>query len=156
MNLPILHFPSFPLKIKKNQASFQIFDRIRKKWVALTPEEWVRQHLIWYLVDYKHCPESLIQVEYAFQTQNKWLRVDVAVFSNNFEPLLLCECKSPTVKLSTKNLSQLAMYNIAYQSAVILLSNGMEHYCMFFDDQWKFLSEIPDYEKLKQLSNRLY
>lgn len=156
MNLPLLHFPSFPFQVRQNKASLQIFDRIRKKWVVLTPEEWVRQHLIWYLIEYKHCPESLIQVEYGFHTQNKSLRVDVAVFSNNLEPLLLCECKSPTVKLSTKSLSQLALYNITYRSAVILLSNGLEHYCLFFDNQWKFLSEIPDYDELKTLYNRLY
>lgn len=156
MNLPVLNFPSFSFQVRQYQGSFQIFDRIRKKWVALTPEEWVRQHLIWYLIEHKDCPESLIQVEYGFQTQNKSLRVDVAVFSNSLEPLLLCECKAPSAKLSTKSLSQLALYNITYQSAVILLTNGIDHYCMFFDHEWKFLNEIPDYRKLKELSGRLY
>lgn len=156
MNLPVLNFPSFPFQVRQHQGSLQIFERIRKKWVALTPEEWVRQHLIWYLIEHKACPESLIQVEYGFQRQNKLLRIDVAVFSKTFEPLMLCECKAPSVKLSTKSLSQLALYNITYQSAALLLTNGIDHYCLFFDSQWKFLSEIPNYEKLKELSRRLY
>ncbi|MCX7862521.1 MAG: type I restriction enzyme HsdR N-terminal domain-containing protein [Bacteroidales bacterium] len=148
MNLPKLNFPSFNFQLKENENLLFIFDRIRKKWIQLTPEEWVRQHVIWYLIEYKQCPESLIQVEYGFRVNQKLLRIDVAVFSSHIKPILLCECKSPSQSLTQKNLTQLGLYNLHYKSAFILLTNGFVHYCFYYNNGWSAVKEIPHYQQL--------
>ncbi len=149
MILPALNFPDFPFSVRTEESVLEIFDRVRKKWVKLTPEEWVRQHVIWYLIDYLFYPESLMQVEYGLTIHHKKLRIDVAAFSPTMTPLLLCECKAPEVKISHSTLTQLGLYNRVYQSSVILLTNGREHYCFAYQNKrWQQLTTIPDYKEL--------
>ncbi len=150
MNFPALNFPQYSLSIRKNNFYYEIFDRIRKKWVKLTPEEWVRQHLIWYLIEDAYCPEGLIQVEFPFSYKNKNLRIDIAVFSNNFKPILLCECKAPNLQITHSVLTQAALYNITYKTPYILLTNGLQHFCFFYENEWKLLKKIPVYNELLQ------
>ncbi len=148
MKLPPLNFPQYFFKIRKNKNFEEIFDSIRKRWTKLNPEEWVRQHLIRFLIEEANCPEGLIQVEYPIAFKEKVLRIDVAVFSNNFKPVLLCECKAPNVQLTNSALTQLALYNLHYQSPHILLTNGLQHFCFFYNNEWKLLDRIPTFDEL--------
>lgn len=146
---PKLNFPDYNFTIKQQNGKLYIFDIIRKKMVALTPEEWVRQHLIHYLIQEKIYPSSLIQVEYGLTIMEKPFRVDVAAFSKEYKPILLCECKAPTVQLSSKTIGQAALYNMKQKSSYLLITNGIEHYCIFFNgEQWQMLNEIPPYESV--------
>lgn len=150
---PILNFPNFDFSINKKAEQSYIFDIIRKKYIVLTPEEWVRQHLIRYLIDYLNYPDGLIQVEYGIAIQQKLFRIDVAAFSRKSLPLLLCECKSPAVKLSPKTMAQAALYNLHQQAPYLLITNGLIHYCSHYDGkQWQMLNNIPYYEQLNTSS----
>jgi hypothetical protein len=148
-DLPSLNFPAFSFSIKSEEEQKFIFDRIRKKFVALTPEEWVRQHLVWYLIEEKKYPEGLINVEFGFKVNQIPVRVDVAVFSKKLKPIVLCECKAPGIKLSNSTLSQAGLYNLVQKSPNILITNGMMHYFFHFNgDGWLSLKNIPDYSEL--------
>lgn len=150
---PILNFPSFNFILDKKAQHWYVFDIIRKKYIVLTPEEWVRQHLIHYLIDYLSYPAGLIQVEYGIAIQQKLFRIDVAVFSRKSLPLLLCECKSPSVKLSPKTMAQAALYNLRQKAPYLLITNGLNHYCGHYDGkQWQMLNDIPSYEQLNATS----
>lgn len=148
MNLPELNFPKYSFRIRNSIDYYEIFDKIRRKWVKLNPEEWVRQHLIWYLIEEAKCPEGLMQVEFPLSHQGKVLRIDVAVFSNNSIPVLLCECKAPNVVLTNSALTQMALYNISYQSPHLLLTNGLQHFCFYFKNEWFLKNNIPTYQEL--------
>lgn len=146
---PSLNFPAFDFSLEQKHQQWYIFDIIRKKQILLTPEEWVRQHLIRFLINYLNYPESLIQVEYGINIQQKQFRIDVAAFSRLSKPLLLCECKAPTVKLSPKTIGQAALYNLHQQAPYMLITNGLTHYCSHYNGiQWQMLNEIPDFEKI--------
>ncbi|MGQ9846201.1 MAG: type I restriction enzyme HsdR N-terminal domain-containing protein [Bacteroidales bacterium] len=148
-NYPVLNFPNFEFSICKKAQQSYIFDIIRKKYIVLTPEEWVRQHLIRYLIDYLNYPDGLIQVEYGITIQQKMFRIDVAVFSRKLSPLLLCECKSPSIKLNPKTMVQAALYNLNQQAPYLLITNGLIHYCTHYDGkQWQMLNDIPNYKQL--------
>lgn len=146
---PILNFPSFNFILDKKAQHWYIFDIIRKKYIILTPEEWVRQHLIHYLIDYLSYPAGLIQVEYGIVIQQKLFRIDVAAFSRKSLPLLLCECKSPFVKLGSKTMAQAALYNLYQHASYLLITNGIEHFCSYYDGkQWLLINQIPTYKQL--------
>jgi hypothetical protein len=151
MNLPTLNFPELNIKIRSNKTYYEIYDCIRKKWIKLTPEEWVRQHLIKYLIEIAKCPPSLIQVEYSFSLFQKNFRIDVAVFSNNLNPILLCECKAYNVELTYSSLTQLAYYNLHYKTPCILLTNGLKHILFYYNDEWKIDYKIPTYTELQNM-----
>ncbi|MDR1866049.1 MAG: type I restriction enzyme HsdR N-terminal domain-containing protein [Bacteroidales bacterium] len=146
-----LNFPSYPVQTRMTDNKPLIFDLIRKKHVALTPEEWVRQHLIHYLIREKACPASLISVETPLKYAQMNKRSDVIVYERNGTPLLLAECKAPDVPLTQKVFEQIAVYHQTVRSPFLLLTNGLQHYCMAAATAGKpvcFLTEIPDYEQL--------
>ncbi len=146
---PTLNFPEYEFSIKQQNGQLFIFDVIRRKMVALTPEEWVRQHLIHYLVKQRKYPPSLLQVEYGLTISGKPFRVDVAAFSKEAKPILLCECKAPSVTLSAKTVGQASLYNQHQQAPYLLITNGISHYCMYFDSsKWNFLEEIPVFDEI--------
>jgi hypothetical protein len=148
---PKLNFPEYDFTIKQQNGKLYIFDIIRQKMIALTPEEWVRQHLIHYLVKEQNYPSQLLQVEYGLTISGKPFRVDVAAFSNKYKPILLCECKAPTIMLSIKTIEQAAKYNIHQQAPFLLITNGLEHYCSYYNGlQWQILNEIPNFKQLLQ------
>ncbi|MDR2848258.1 MAG: type I restriction enzyme HsdR N-terminal domain-containing protein [Bacteroidales bacterium] len=146
-----LNFPVYQAQIKTTDGKTLIFDLIRKKYVTLTPEEWVRQHLIHYLTTEKKCPSSLISVETSLRFARLNKRSDLIVNDRNGQALLLAECKAPEVAISTKTFEQIAIYNQTVKAPFLLLTNGMQHYCMAAATAAKpaeFLTEIPNYAKL--------
>jgi hypothetical protein len=128
-----------------------IFDSVRRKYVALTPEEWVRQHLINYLVTEKKCPISLISVETPLKYVQMNKRSDVIVYGRNGQPLLLAECKAPEVNITQKVFEQITIYNLTIHAPYLMVTNGLQHYCLSSQAGEKpacFLREIPDYQTL--------
>ena len=144
LNLPAYNFRI----IKKNEKPF-IFDDLRKKFVALTPEEWVRQHFIRFLIDVKHYPASLIAIEKQLVINGLKKRCDAVVYSRNAEPLMIIEFKATTVSIAQQTFDQAAVYNSKLKVDYFIISNGLKHYCCRLDKnvlQYNFLDDIPDFD----------
>jgi predicted type IV restriction endonuclease len=127
-----------------------IFDEIRKKFVVLTPEEWVRQHVVKYLLLEKKYPKSLINVEKLVKVNGLNKRYDIVVFQPNGEIFLLIECKAPEVAISQQTFDQIARYNLKLNAQYLMVTNGLNHYfCQmdFENEQYVFLKEAPEYRK---------
>lgn len=155
MQLPRLHFPEYSFKFRRSSddaQSLQIFDIIRKKYVRLTPEEWVRQHLLHFLVKERKFPETLLSVEKKLLINQLEKRTDVVMYSNSLQPLLLAECKAPLVPISQAAFDQAARYNMTLNVGYFLITNGLETYICRIDHQsqsYIFLEEVPYYEEIK-------
>jgi|TARA_B110000908_G_scaffold71174_1_gene85855 type I site-specific restriction endonuclease len=135
--------------MKTEQGSRQIFDPVRKKMVKLDPEEWVRQNLIQFLNKDKNYPISLMAVEKGLTVNKLSKRFDILCYNNDSKPLLLVECKAPSVKISQAAFDQISIYNLQFKVPFLLVSNGLEHYCCQLDyekNSYSFLSEMPDYQ----------
>lgn len=146
LNLPAYNFRI----IKKNEKPF-IFDDLRKKFVALTPEEWVRQHFIRFLINVKHYPASLIAIEKQLVINGLKKRCDAVVYSRNAEPLMIIEFKAITVSIAQQTFDQAAVYNSKLKVDYFIISNGLKHYCCRLDKnvlQYNFLDDIPDFDSL--------
>jgi hypothetical protein len=151
MQLPELSFPSFDYRLRNHGKITQIFDVVRRKYVALTPEEWVRQNLLHFLINYKKFPKSLIAVERKIKVNNLTKRFDVLVYNKHAKPLLMVECKAPDVAINQNSFEQIARYNMTAKVNYLVVTNGLETYfCMlnFEKNNYQFLNEIPEYEKL--------
>ena len=125
-----------------------IFDEIRKKFVVLTPEEWVRQHVVQYLLVEKKYPKSLINVEKLVKVNGLNKRYDIVVFQPNGEIFLLIECKAPEVSISQQTFDQIARYNLKLNAQFLMVTNGLNHYfCQmdFENEQYVFLREAPEF-----------
>ena len=149
--LTALNFPSFEIRTKTEGSRMLIFDSIRKKYVALTPEEWVRQHLIHYLIKQKGYPATLISVETPLKYAHVDKRSDVLVHDRNGQPLMLAECKAPEVALTQKVFEQISVYNLAIHAPYLMVTNGLQHYCLTVATDSSpacFLNEIPEYGAL--------
>lgn len=151
MNLQKLNFPDLETRFKeKSNGQKQIFDGIRKKFVDLTPEEWVRQHLVSYLIKIKNIPPSLISVEKQLVLNETKRRTDVVVYNSILSPLLIIECKAPNVILNQETLNQALGYNLVLNVPYVLLTNGLSHICFHYVNQKAIiLSEIPSFEELQ-------
>lgn len=146
-----LNFPLFEFKLRDVNNRQEIFDTVRHKFVSLTPEEWVRQHLISYLTLIKKYPVSRIGVEKQLLLNKLQKRFDLVVFGRNAKPFLLVECKAPGVEITEKAFDQAARYNMLLQAEYFLITNGLEHYSCRIDYQNKqyiFIEEIPDFDRL--------
>ena len=149
-----LNFPDCDVRTKTEGKRTLIFDSIRKKYVALTPEEWVRQHLIHYITTQKNYPATLISVETPLKYANMDKRSDVLVHDRNGQPLLLAECKAPEVAINQKVFEQISIYNLTIQAPCLMVTNGLQHYCLTAgtdNSQACFLNEIPVYEELVKM-----
>lgn len=124
-----LSLPGFEYKVKKKDGNMMIYDTVRKKYVALTPEEWVRQHVVHYLIDHKGYPGALVAVEKEISLYGLRRRFDVVCFDRNGEPLLIVECKAPAISLSQKVFDQVFGYNLALAARYVAITNGIKHYC---------------------------
>ncbi|AUC15580.1 restriction endonuclease subunit R [Tenacibaculum sp. SZ-18] len=144
-----LNLPSYPLKIKNSEKHYLIFDEIRKKYIVLTPEEWVRQHYIHFLLKEKKYPISLIAVEKQFTVNNLKKRSDILIFSSSGTPDIIVECKAPKVKITQDTFDQIARYNLKLNANYLVVTNGLEHYYCKLDAQnetYIFLPELPEYK----------
>ncbi len=147
LNLPTYHF-----SFKEENKKTKIFDAIRKKFLVLTPEEWVRQNVVRFLVEEKGFPPNLIVIEMGLKLNGLQKRADIIVYSKLGKPVLLVECKAPHVKIDQKVFDQIGRYNITFKLPYLLVTNGMEHFCAQIDfnsKDFSFLQEIPEYEKLE-------
>ncbi len=144
-----LNFPTYQFKISRREEGDFIFDIIRKKAILLTPEEWVRQHIIHYLHNDLGYPKGLIRVESGVKYNTRIKRSDVVIYNNSGAPTMLIECKAPNVKINQSTLEQVAMYNRTLNASVIILTNGLVHYTFKLSDKGELinLGEIPTYEK---------
>ncbi len=146
-----LRFPSYSFQVKSAGQRKYIFDNIRRRYVVLTPEEWVRQHLIAYLVEDRNYPASLIAVEMPLKINRMERRADMVLFSKHGNPLLIAECKAPAVKITQAAFDQAARYNIGMKVRYMIVSNGLDHYCAKLDHlarTWEFLESIPGYQDI--------
>ncbi len=145
-----LNLPNYSFKIKNRENKLYIFDIIRKKNVVLTPEEWVRQHFIHYLIEEKNYPKSLIAIEKQLKINNLIKRTDILIFNNLGLPSIIVECKAPHINISQDTFDQIAKYNLKLQADYLIVTNGLQHfYCMMDHDkmQYNFLKTIPEYSK---------
>lgn len=143
-----LNLPDFDYKLKKAEGKVWIFDGIRKKYIVLTPEEWVRQHFIHYLIQEKRYPKSLIKVEGGLIYNQLQKRTDIVVFTREGNPWMIVECKSPTIPVSPDTLTQASVYNATLKAEFITVTNGMAHYCANINwekRQTTLLSDMPPY-----------
>ncbi|MDI1356439.1 MAG: type I restriction enzyme HsdR N-terminal domain-containing protein [bacterium] len=124
MNLA-LKYPPFAIRLKKEKEQTYVFDFIRKKWLVLTPEEWVRQHVLNYLVVEKQFPASSIAIEKELQLNDLKRRFDIVVFDSLLQPYLIVECKAPYIPLDTQVLEQVLRYNLSLKAKLVMVTNGM-------------------------------
>ncbi len=143
-----LNLPKYPFKIKKKYKKLYIFDEIRKKYIFLTPEEWVRQHFIQFLIIQKKYPKSLLAVEKEIKVNTLKKRFDILVFNKHGKHDIVVECKAPKVKITQKTFDQIARYNLSLEANYLIVTNGLEHYYCKMDyqkQQYVFLENIPVY-----------
>ena len=144
----VLNLPQYSFRIKEKLEKKVIFDNFRRRWVALTPEEWVRQNFVRYLTEEKHFPASLVAIERSLRINQRDFRTDIVLFSKTGNPLVVVECKAPEVKISQQVFDQIARYNLDLRVSYLIVTNGLSHYCCRFDQQqlsYTFLAELPDY-----------
>ena len=146
-----LNLPSYPIKIKEKGEKQLIFDFLRRKYVALTPEEWVRQHFVHFLVEHKGYPQALLTNEVELKVGEKKLRCDTLLYNRELKPRMIIEYKAPTIQLQQKTFDQISAYNLLQKVDYLVISNGLQHYCCKMDytqQRYSFLEQLPDYEKL--------
>ncbi len=147
-----LNLPAIDCKTRNINGQIEIFDMVRKKYILLSPEEWVRQNFIHFLICQKSVPPSLIAVEYALSVNKMKKRADIAVFGTEGHPLLLVECKANSVKIDQKVFDQVARYNLGLKVNYLVVTNGLEHYVCQIDfktNNYIFLEEIPNFEEMR-------
>jgi len=143
-----LNLPPFAYKLKHSDANSLIFDALRRKYVQLTPEEWVRQHFIHYLINELHYPKSLISVERGTRCNTLQKRTDICIYNQDAKPHLLVECKAAYVPITQDVVKQVSVYNQTIKAKFIVITNGLEHYCWEVDFEkrsFRPLSNIPAY-----------
>ena len=144
-----LNFPSYAFRFKNSENKVSIFDEIRKKFIILTPEEWVRQHVVRFLLEEKKYPKSLMNVEKVLKVNGLRKRYDVVVFNPDGSILVLVECKAPEIKTAQATFDQIARYNMTLKAQYLMVTNGLNHYfCLmdFENEKYEFLKELPDYQ----------
>jgi hypothetical protein len=146
-----LNLPEYSFRITGKEGEESIFDQVRKKYVRLTPEEWVRQNFVRYLVNEGKYPQGLIAIEVLSPFNNLRKRVDILIHNRQGKPVMIVECKSPEVKLDDKVFDQIVCYNMGFRVPYIIVTNGMDHYACKVDhvtNKYEFLLVIPLYEDL--------
>ncbi|WP_322549471.1 type I restriction enzyme HsdR N-terminal domain-containing protein [Flavobacterium psychraquaticum] len=144
-----LNFPTYSFRFKNSENKVSIFDEIRKKFIVLSPEEWVRQNVIQFLLQNKNYPKSYINVEKLIKVNGLSKRYDGIVFKPNGEIFLLIECKAPEVPISQDTFDQIARYNLELKAQYLMVTNGLNHYfCQmdFENETYIFLKELPDFK----------
>ncbi|MFC4633107.1 type I restriction enzyme HsdR N-terminal domain-containing protein [Dokdonia ponticola] len=143
-----LEFPAYEFRLKNSENKPYIFDPIRKKFIHLTPEEWVRQHVLQFLIQTKGYPSSLINVEKEIKIYDTKKRYDIVVFNSDGTIFLVVECKRPSVAITQATFDQIARYNLLLKAELLMVTNGLQHYyCAmdFEEERYHFLKELPNY-----------
>ena len=148
----LLNLPQYSFRITEKSGKKLIFDDFRRRWVSLSPEEWVRQNFARYLTQVKQFPSSLVAVERSLRMNQRDFRTDIVLFSRTGNPLVVVECKAPQVKITQAVFDQIARYNLDLRVNYLIVTNGLTHYCCRFDKSeliYTFLPEIPDFKDLE-------
>lgn len=143
-----LNFPDCDFRFKKHEETISIFDGIRRKFIVLTPEEWVRQHAVQFLLNEKRYPKSLVNVEKVLKINGIVKRYDIVVFNPDGSIKILIECKAPEISISQITFDQIARYNMAMNAEFLMVTNGLNHYfCQmdYVNKQYNFLKELPNH-----------
>ncbi len=141
-----LNFPKYSFRFKSSENKLAVFDEIRKKFILLTPEEWVRQNVVQFLLREKKYPKSLINVEKVIKINDLVKRYDIVVYNPDGSIFLLVECKAPSIKITQDTFDQIARYNLALRAEHLMVTNGLNHYfCKidFENEKYVFLKELP-------------
>lgn len=147
-----LNLPPYPFKITDENGQLTLFDEIRKKSIVITPEEWVRQHFVQYLIRQKKYPKSLIKLEGGHKLHGMPKRSDIVVFNSKGQKILLVECKAPSVPIDQKTFDQVARYNMVHKVNLLAVTNGLQHYYCSIDlknRDYKFIKELPGYGEVR-------
>ena len=147
-----LNLPTFAAKVKERDGKPVIFDPVRRKFVALTPEEWVRQHFVNYLICNKGYPQELLANEVSLKLNGTTKRCDTVAYDRFLAPLMIVEYKAPHIEITSAVFDQIARYNMALHVHYLTVSNGINHFCCKIDYEnltYSFLKEIPTYGTLK-------
>ncbi|MBT2160636.1 type I restriction enzyme HsdR N-terminal domain-containing protein [Zobellia barbeyronii] len=145
-----LNFPEYKFRLKSSENNVRIFDSIRKKFVVLQPEEWVRQHVVNYLLEEKSYPKSLVNVEKQLVINDIKKRYDIVVFNSDGSIHILVECKAPKINIDQTTFDQIARYNLELKADYLMVTNGLDHfYCKmdFTSEKYTFLRDIPDFSR---------
>ena len=146
-----LNLPSIDANIKQDGGKKLIFDPLRKRYVSLTPEEWVRQHFVHFLTGHKGYPAALMANEVGLMIGNKKLRADSVLYDRQLHPRMIIEYKAPSIEITQKVFDQIAAYNLLLHVDYLVMSNGFQHYCCRMDYEnrrYEFLKVIPDYSDI--------
>lgn len=146
-----LNFPAYTFRFKNSENKVAIFDEVRKKFLVLTPEEWVRQHVVRYLTEERKYPKSYLNVEKIVKINGLTKRYDVVVFQPDGKIFLLVECKAPGVSISQNTFDQIARYNMSLNASYLMVTNGINHYFCRMDyeqEKYHFLQELPEFYTL--------
>lgn len=146
-----LNLPAFNYKVIRKEDKLFIFDNCRRKYVSLTPEEWVRQHFVHFLIHYKSFPAGRIGNEISLELNGMKKRSDTVVYDSEGLPFVIVEYKAPTVKISQQTFDQIVRYNMVMKVNYLIVSNGVNHYCCKIDyirKSYEFLKEIPNFNEL--------
>lgn len=150
-HFPILNLPPAEFQFREMAGKQEVFDPVRRKYVALTPEEWVRQNLLSFLINHRNYPAHLIAVEYSLKINRIAKRCDIIVFGKHLLPRMILEVKAPSLKLDQKVLDQAVRYNLSFNAPYIVLSNGMKHFVVKIlspGGEVEFLQDIPDFHTI--------
>lgn len=146
-----LNLPACQFRFQNKDGNVEIFDVVRKKFIVLTPEEWVRQHFIHYLINQKGFPPSLIQLEKSLNYNQLEKRSDIVIYDKAANPIVLVECKSPQISIIQDTFDQIARYNFSLKVKYLIVTNGINHFCCKMDYEtisYSFIPQIPLYKEL--------
>ncbi|GHA37490.1 restriction endonuclease subunit R [Salinimicrobium marinum] len=144
-----LNFPKYSFRFKNSENKVAVFDVLRKKFVVLTPEEWVRQHVVQFLLKEKNIPQSLLNVEKQLKVHGLIKRYDAIVYKPDGSIHLIVECKAASVPITQETFDQIARYNLALKATFLMVTNGLEHYFCQLDyeqEKYHFLKDIPEWK----------
>lgn len=143
-----LNLPSAEIQLRRHGESAEVFDPLRRKWVCLTPEEWVRQNFVAYMVGVKGYPQMMLGNEVGLKLNNCQRRCDTVVMNREgMTPLMIIEYKAPSVHITQRVFEQIARYNMVLSARWLVVSNGLQHYCCRMEDdgRYRFVRDIPTY-----------
>ena len=146
-----LNLPSFDIKLQGTREHPRVLDVLRRRYVALTPEEWVRQSFIHYLIEHLGYPQTLLANEVPLRVGDKQLRADIVLYDRHLRPKMIIEYKAPTIPITQRVFEQIAAYNILLHVDYLIVSNGLNHYCCkvnYNNKECLYLDHIPRYEEI--------
>ncbi len=150
-NMTSLNLPPFDVRLRGTKQAPLIFDFLRRRYVRLTPEEWVRQHFVHFMVEHRHYPASLLANEVSLHVGDKVLRADTILYNKQLQPVMIVEYKAPHIPVTQTVFDQIATYNLLLHVGYLVVSNGLQHYVCKMDYESKkylYLEELPDYSNI--------